>query len=176
MEPLTEEARAALPDGRLTITRWPFRIGRRADRHPRVDNELALLDQPPFHVSRSHCVLAALNGRCVVLDRGSRRGTYVNGQPLGLGGATRLELDPGEHELALGAPPSPFRFRVVVAPGRSRCCGAVRFRAPTPSARSRRSSATRSSRRGSSTTCSTPHVPWPASSTSCCVTWISATS
>jgi pSer/pThr/pTyr-binding forkhead associated (FHA) protein len=116
MEALTPETRAAIPDGALVITRWPFRIGRRAERNPKTDNELVLLDSEPFRISRAHCALARINGRYYLLDRGSRRGTVVNGQPVGRGaGRYRVELRRGANEIVLGGADSPWRLRITLA-------------------------------------------------------------
>lgn len=116
LEALTPETRAAIPDGSLVISRWPFRIGRRAERNPKTDNELVLLDTEPFRISRAHCALARLNGRYYLLDRGSRRGTVVNGQPVGRGwGRYRAELRPGANDVVLGGEDSPYRLRITLA-------------------------------------------------------------
>ncbi len=112
LEGLTPEAIRALDTAPLTIGRWPFRIGRRADGDALMQNELALPDSAPFHVSRAHCALALAHGRCFVIDRGSRRGTLVNGQLLGVG-SYRAELHLGANELAVGGARSPYRFMLT---------------------------------------------------------------
>lgn len=109
---LSEEgssSNCALDAAPLTIIRWPFRIGRRADGDALMQNELAWPDHPPFHVSRAHCALALAHGRCFVIDRGSRRGTLVNGRLLGVD-SYRAELHLGANELAVGGARSPYRF------------------------------------------------------------------
>jgi pSer/pThr/pTyr-binding forkhead associated (FHA) protein len=115
LEALTAETRAALPAGSLVISRWPFRIGRRAERNPKTDNELVLLDTEPYRISRAHCALALMNGRFFLLDRGSRRGTVVNGEPVGRGaGRYRAELRRGVNEVVLGGEGSPWRLRITI--------------------------------------------------------------
>lgn len=116
LEGLTPEARAALGGTPLAIERFPFRIGRAtAPGDPLSANELAIADQSPFHVSRSHCAITVVGGRVFVIDRGSRLGTIVGAAKVGNGASMRAELRAGATEIALGGPRSPFRFRLNVA-------------------------------------------------------------
>ncbi|MBI3503798.1 MAG: cyclic nucleotide-binding domain-containing protein [Proteobacteria bacterium] len=114
---LTPQAQQSLGRRVLRVERFPLRIGRRGDEDdPLTNNELALTDEPPFHVSRSHCVVALVTGRMFVLDRGSRLGTLVNGVPIGRGaGANRTELRGGDNELVVGGSHSPHRFRLSLS-------------------------------------------------------------
>ncbi|MBM3297419.1 MAG: cyclic nucleotide-binding domain-containing protein [Candidatus Aminicenantes bacterium] len=116
--PLTDRARTAVPEEGLTLTVFPFRIGR-ASEHGRnllQTNDLALADVNPHFVSKNHLSLDVDNGRPVVRDRGSFLGTVVNGVTIGGGhrGAVCL-LREGENDLVVGSENSPFRFRVLVA-------------------------------------------------------------
>jgi hypothetical protein len=65
-------------------------------------------------------MLIALDGRCFVVDRGSRMGTFVNGARVGQARApSRVELGPGRSELAVAGPRSAYRFHVTVHGPRS---------------------------------------------------------
>lgn len=114
---LTPQGQESLGKRALRVERFPLRIGRRvADDDPLTYNELAVVDKEPFHVSRSHCVVALVAGRMLVLDRGSRLGTRVNDVRIGRGApANRTELRPGDNELVVGGSRSPHRFRLSLA-------------------------------------------------------------
>jgi pSer/pThr/pTyr-binding forkhead associated (FHA) protein len=83
-------------------------------------NDLALEDDAPFQVSAAHCAIEQLGPSLCVRDRGSARGTIVNGRMLGAVSREMLAaLHPGENELVLGTPDSPHRFAVTVQVGES---------------------------------------------------------
>ena len=82
LKALTAEAVAALGSHERLIDSLPCRIGR-ASNDPLEQNEVKLIDQKPFQVSRSHLVLSEEGGRIVVYDRGSSLGSWVRGQCLG---------------------------------------------------------------------------------------------
>lgn len=113
---LTPPALKSLGGSPLSITHFPFRIGRKTDaRNPLSQNDLAIDDQAPFNVSRNHCLLEWAAGRCFLVDRGSRLGTVMSGARIGGSSRTaRLELPEGDGELALGGAESPYRFRITV--------------------------------------------------------------
>jgi pSer/pThr/pTyr-binding forkhead associated (FHA) protein len=124
---VTSPASAALPADGVLVSRFPFRIGRR----PRVDeppamafNEVQLPDVDPHVVSLNHVSIDLGAHGVVVRDRGSRLGSVVNGRRIG-GPASVVdaELSLGDNELIVGPPPSsfgapgsPYRFRIQVAP------------------------------------------------------------
>lgn len=67
-----EFAAGSLAGKRLKVSRIPFLIGRGENCHLRIQSE---------QVSRRHCKLSANpDGSVVVVDCGSRNGTYVNGR------------------------------------------------------------------------------------------------
>lgn len=123
LEGATPAAREALDDAPLVIARFPFRIGGDggSDRLF-VNNDLVLppLDMSP--VARNHCMLIEINSRCFLVDRGSRPGTFVNGERVGgLRSPSRVELTEGRWDVAVAGPRSAYRFRVTVgAPETSR--------------------------------------------------------
>jgi hypothetical protein len=121
--PLTRKAAQTLPDDGIRITRLPLRIGRTAGAREReaLDlNDVWLLDDKPFNVSRNHCELDLSQRGIVVRDRGSHMGCIVNDEPIGgravLGYAT---LHDGENVVVVGGRMSPYQFRVTVKSGPS---------------------------------------------------------
>jgi CRP-like cAMP-binding protein len=121
IEGATPAAREALEDAPLVIARFPYRIGGDggSDRLF-VNNDLVLTPSEAAPVARNHCMLIALDGRCFVVDRGSRMGTFVNGARVGQARApSRVELGPGRSELAVAGPRSAYRFHVTVHGPRS---------------------------------------------------------
>jgi CRP-like cAMP-binding protein len=79
---ISPRAAAALPATPFQITQFPFRIGRRSP-DPLVYNDLMLPDSVPLQISRHHLAFVAHEGRVGVVDRGSRLGSWVDGQQLG---------------------------------------------------------------------------------------------
>lgn len=120
---LSEPARRALwlERNALVMTRFPFFIGRRPDTSREKQacrNDLPLADRAPFKVSRRHCAVERDgDGRYWLRDCGSTTGTFVDGRLVG-GSASeqRVALEAGSHELVLGGPSSPFRFRLTFSP------------------------------------------------------------
>lgn len=117
--PLTPRAALSLPEQGLSLSKYPFRIGRSTDtQDPRAMdlNDLWIQDTAPFNVSRNHAaILLGDDGHLAVLDRGSHLGTIVNGQRIGgdsLGRQARLVVGP--NRLILGSLSSPFQFRLTV--------------------------------------------------------------
>jgi len=118
IRPLTRKAAACLPDEGLLVDRFPFRIGRASEaREPEAFdlNDLWLMDEEPFSVSRNHLLIALGNDGPVVRDRGSKLGSIVNEAPIG--GRTRATEAPlvlGENVVVVGGGRSPYQFMVVV--------------------------------------------------------------
>jgi cellulose biosynthesis protein BcsQ len=111
---LTPEAILALPANPLEIKSFPFFIGR-AD--PHVRNDLAILDEGPWQVSRNHAALIEQDGHVGVVDRGSKLGLFVEGQPLGgeAGESGPIFFSGNGGTLIIGRANSPFRYAVVVS-------------------------------------------------------------
>jgi hypothetical protein len=119
LTPLTAKARECLRESGWVLPKLPFRIGRVADANEleALDlNELWIIDQKPFQVSRNHMSIDQWEpGRYVVRDRGSFLGTVVNDEPIGGRSRKRVaELRQGDNLLIIGAPDSQYRFNVNV--------------------------------------------------------------
>lgn len=118
LEGITPAAREALDDAPLVVPKFPFRIGGDggSDRLF-VNNDLVLPPREQAPVARNHCMLIEVNGRCFLVDRGSRMGTFVNGARVGgLRSPSRVELAEGRWEIAVAGPRSGYRFRATVGP------------------------------------------------------------
>ncbi len=117
--PLTPKAGQVLPQTGLSVTNFPFRIGRATQNSAGYDlmevNDLLLPDESPFYVSKNHLSIEVEQGRAIIRDRGSYLGTVVNG--LSIGGHHRgasAVLQEGDNEIIIGTAHSPFRFRLKV--------------------------------------------------------------
>ncbi len=119
VHPLTRRAAETLPDEGLKVTRFPLRIGRAsaADETEAFDlNDLWLLDEKPYNVSRNHCEIHLDPKGPVVRDRGSHLGCVVNEEDIGgraARGYARLAL--GDNVVVIGSRMSPYHFRVIVS-------------------------------------------------------------
>lgn len=119
VHPLTRKAAETIPDEGLLVTRFPLRVGRAtaANEPEAFDlNNLWLLDDKPYNVSRNHCELDVNRDGPVVRDRGSHLGCVVNDEPIGgraVMGYAPLHL--GDNVLVIGSPMSPYQFRVTVS-------------------------------------------------------------
>lgn len=123
IHPLTRRAAATLPQDGLRVTKYPFRIGRAAADNEAIPldlNDLWLIDQKPYHISRNHALLEREGDVLIVKDRGSSLGTYVNDILIG-GSAVehQMPLEDGDNILVLGARMSPYHFRVNITRGQS---------------------------------------------------------
>jgi CRP-like cAMP-binding protein len=117
--PLSRHTAGLLPDEGLLIHRFPFRVGRAEEAREKTPpslNDLWLLDNAPFMVSRNHLTFLVLDGsRHVVRDCGSHLGTLVNEQRIGgQSPAMEAELNEGDNVIILGPASSPFKFRAVL--------------------------------------------------------------
>jgi len=117
--PLTDKATVAVPGTGLRLPRSPYRVGRApAPGETSLDsNDLLLVDEQPFRVSRNHFSIEIRADGVYVHDRGSYLGTRVNGTQIGGRHQTGSALlATGENELIVGSNHSPFRFCVLVHP------------------------------------------------------------
>jgi hypothetical protein len=117
--PLTRRAAGTLPEDGLLLNKFPMRIGRVASPDESEGfqlNDLWLIDEKPYQVSRTHCAIElGPRGNVVVSDRGSNLGMLVNDTPVGGRAAARTAvLHPGQNVLVLGTRMSPYQFRVTV--------------------------------------------------------------
>jgi hypothetical protein len=121
LQALTEHARARLPEPVVTISKFPFRIGRKHEVQGKgatvfAANDLALADDKPYQISRNHCSIEREGDHFFVRDRGSTVGTVVNEKPIGLAEDTlTCDLHGGDNEILLGADDSPFKFKVTLS-------------------------------------------------------------
>ncbi len=102
-----------LDGGEMKINKFPFKVGRKHESEEidvLSDNDLYLQDMPPFNVSRNHLQVDKVDGRYVIIDRGSRLGTIVNGQRIDVQSA----LNKGENEIIIGKQTSPFIFKIEI--------------------------------------------------------------
>ena len=116
--PLDSAVKDQLGEPALLVEEFPFVIGRRSDglrTGVTLPVSLALIDRPPFKLSRRHFAIEREDGRYVVRDCRSYHGTIVNGRTIGARAETyRAELAPGENEIIAGPARSPFRFVCIV--------------------------------------------------------------
>jgi len=121
LQALTEHARARLPEPVVTITKFPFRIGRKHEVQGKgatvfAANDLAVADDKPYQISRNHCSIEREGDHFFVRDRGSTVGTVVNDIPIGLAEDTlTCDLRGGDNEILLGADDSPFKFKITLS-------------------------------------------------------------
>ena len=114
----SESLRPYIPQEGITITKFPFTIGRSAkgSLSPRTsEKELILPDSPPYRLSPQHFSLDNTPAGYVVKDWGSTLGTEVNGEFLGESfGQDRTILKKGENLIIAGGFDSPFVFKVIL--------------------------------------------------------------
>ncbi len=119
IHPLTRRSARTLPDDGLLIPKFPFRIGRASTETEReaLDlNDLWLLEDAPFNISRNHAAIDVRGHDVFIRDRGSQLGMYVNEVRIG-GHMDRRQADlhEGDNVVVLGGPSSPYQFRIHVA-------------------------------------------------------------
>ena len=121
LEALTEHAKARLPEPVITITKFPFRIGRKHEAQGKgatvfAANDLMIADDKPYQISRNHCSIEREGNHFFVRDRGSTLGTLVGETAIGLAeNSLTCDLHGGANEILLGSDDSPFRFRLTLA-------------------------------------------------------------
>ncbi|MEC7751183.1 MAG: cyclic nucleotide-binding domain-containing protein [Myxococcota bacterium] len=104
-----------LPSQGIRVRRLPFNVGRRS-RDPLCRNDLEILDDKPFTVSRDHFAIDRKGQQLLIRDRGSYLGLRVNGQHIGGGlyNARSCELKLGENTVVLGKRGDTFCLKLVV--------------------------------------------------------------
>ena len=128
---LTPVARKVLRGGELPLAAMPFRVGResrevqepgwsigrdRRTRRVNPNNNFYLPEKnPKTFLSREHFLIDRQGKRSYVLiDKGSERGTVVNGVLVGGTGKRKKARLPDRAVLVLGGGKSPYRFRFVL--------------------------------------------------------------
>jgi hypothetical protein len=113
MAPASAEGLAAMPSSGIEIHTFPFVVGRASvDDKERVDRQRALLldDHRPFRLSRRQFLIIETPTGIALSDPGSRLGTFVDGERLGM---VPHELPSGQIvEVSAGGSRSPFRFQL----------------------------------------------------------------
>ncbi|MGR3301806.1 MAG: FHA domain-containing protein [Candidatus Scalindua sp.] len=108
-----ETSRDALDGGEIEINKFPFKIGRE-QRSSGVDvlsdNDLYLRDSQPLNVSRNHFSVDKVGDEVVIIDRGSKLGTIVNGVRI----KDQRVLNKKVNEITVGMRNSPFVFRLEI--------------------------------------------------------------
>jgi hypothetical protein len=119
LHPLTRKAAETLPNEGLRVSRYPLRIGRAAaagEKEALDLNDVWLLDEKPFNVSRNHCEIDVGRDGPLVRDRGSNLGCVVNDSRVGGPAFTDYApLEVGENVLVIGGRMSPYQFRLTVS-------------------------------------------------------------
>ena len=113
--PMTPESASLLPDGSnaITVTKFPFLIGRKSHDDSHEENDLQLPDQKPYQVSRHHCAIEREGDQFFVRDKESTLGTIVNGAAIGSNHETlSCPLVQGINTLIVGSAKSSFKFQI----------------------------------------------------------------
>jgi hypothetical protein len=118
IHPLTRKAAETLPEEGLLVTQFPLRVGRAAaadEKEAMALNDLWLLDEEPFNISRNHCEIYVDGVGPAVRDRGSALGCVVNETSIGGRGKLRsCGLEVGDNVVIVGSRVSPYQFRITV--------------------------------------------------------------
>ena len=113
------EAKKALDNKKVKITKFPFLIGRysaNVDLDVFYMNDIAIKEPPPYRVSRNHLAIVKEGGDIRVTDRGSAYGAIVNGDHIGgKGTETCVRLSPGNNRVTVGDTLSRFTFNLEVS-------------------------------------------------------------
>ena len=110
---LNESSTEAVSGGEMKISNFPFKVGREHESGEVdvfSDNDLYLQDFRPFNVSRNHFLIDKVEGRYIVVDRGSRLGTIVNGRKVDV----QSVLNKKKNEIIVGSQRSPFVFKLEI--------------------------------------------------------------
>jgi pSer/pThr/pTyr-binding forkhead associated (FHA) protein len=121
MEGQTLEAKEILGNTTLRITKFPFLIGRVSTVSPDTDvfynNDLAIVEEKPYIVSRNHLAIKNESGTLWIEDRGSAFGTIVNGKEIGdKADERRAILDKEKNQVIIGPAQSPYIFLLRLIP------------------------------------------------------------
>ena len=101
-----------------TITKLPFRIGRTyfdTAVSSLSRNDLSIDEPHPYQLSRNHCEIDFEDGHFVLRDRGSKLGSWVNGEHVSVdAGRISSQLKTGENQIVLGNADSPHRYTLTI--------------------------------------------------------------
>ena len=108
--PIMLGAMLVLLTGALILFLWIGKVSNALSR-----NEYSIEDHAPYQLSRSHCEIDFENGRFVLRDRGSKLGTFVNGEQVCVdSGKISAELKLGENDIVFGTPGSPHHYSIFI--------------------------------------------------------------
>jgi hypothetical protein len=110
---ISEAGKDVLNGGEMEINKFPFKVGREQSSGGLdclSDNDLYLRDSQPLNVSRNHFSVDNVRGDIVVVDRGSRLGTIVNGKRI----QDQHILKKSINEIIVGQKISPFVFKLEI--------------------------------------------------------------
>lgn len=109
---LTACNRRMIGEGTYVIGRRRSYIGSATEDVP----DMLISQREPFAVSRLHCEINVAGEQVVVCDLKSRLGTLVDGVRLGgpKGKVNEISLEPGEHQIVLGARRGGIRLRLTI--------------------------------------------------------------
>lgn len=101
----------------LEVKKFPFKVGRQTSEFKLViedvlsNNDFNIKEEnPPYYVSRNHFLVDKINGKIVIIDRGSRNGLIVNGQHV----EESYTLTEETSEIIIGTSFSPFSFTITI--------------------------------------------------------------
>jgi len=116
LTPKNDQAKRTVVKPRISITKFPFRIGRSGSSSgPDLlqKNDLSLINIDPSQVAKSHLSIEKEDDALWVRDRKTRRGTIVNGKRLHQdSGVLVCRLTKQVNEIVLGDENSPARFEI----------------------------------------------------------------
>ncbi|MCB1278764.1 cyclic nucleotide-binding domain-containing protein [Prosthecobacter sp.] len=101
-----------------TITKLPFRIGRAyfdTAVSALARNDLSIEESAPYQLSRNHCEIDFEHGHFILRDRGSKLGSWVNGEHVSVdAGCITSLLKTGENKIIFGNGDSPHRYTITI--------------------------------------------------------------
>lgn len=101
-----------------TITKLPFRIGRAyfdTAVSALARNDLSIEEPTPYQLSRNHCEIDFEHGSFILRDRGSKLGSWVNGEHVSVdAGCITSLLKTGENKIIFGNGDSPHRYTITI--------------------------------------------------------------
>ncbi|MEA1973146.1 MAG: cyclic nucleotide-binding domain-containing protein [Candidatus Cloacimonadota bacterium] len=115
---ISKRAKRMLNNSQIVIDKFPFRVGRYTVR--RVDmlfhkNDLRLLDNPPYKISRSHFSITKKDENYYFVDRGSNLGSIVNGKQIGgFESKSKIKLKQGVNKILFGSKRDKIEFEILV--------------------------------------------------------------
>ncbi len=102
----------------IEINKFPFKVGRFTKRSADMlfhKNDLNLLDNPPYSISRSHFSITKKKGNYYFTDRGSKIGTIVNGKRISESHKrTKIILDQSRNKILFGYESDNLEFSIEI--------------------------------------------------------------